>query len=145
MVYGQFQMYTFWPWWTAKHNCMSETWWYIMGTLWICYEFLGSTVPKLARRSWLCFSVGLTFCMKKRLIYSVLIITMIRSFSSFAGSAVGLDVYKTILGHFKSLIRTMMSSGFCNTLGMSCFRFSVNFLYWYLASLCYYMLYIIYI
>ena len=81
--------------------------------------------------------------MKNCLISSVLIITMIRSFSSSAGSAVGLDVFNTILGYFKSLTRTMMPSGFCNTLGMYYFRFSVNLLYWSLASLCYYILYII--
>ena len=74
--------------------------------------------------------------MKYCLISSVLIMTMIGSFSSSTGSVVGLDVFKTILGHFKSLTRTMMSSGFCNTLGVYCFRFLVNFLYLSLASLC---------
>ena len=61
LMYGQFQMYTSWPWWTAKVNCMSDHWWYIMFLLPNFYEVLVSTVPKLPRRSWLCFAVGLTF------------------------------------------------------------------------------------
>ena len=69
------------------------------------------------------------------LISSFWIITMIGSFSSSYGSYVVIDVFKTILGCFKSLARTMMSSGFWNTLRIYCFIFSLNFLYWFLASL----------
>ena len=54
-------MYTFWPWRTAKGNYMLFTWWYIMGLPPICFGVLGSTVPKLSLRSWLCLAVGLNF------------------------------------------------------------------------------------
>ena len=74
--------------------------------------------------------------LKNCLISSVYIITMIGSFSSSDYSAVGIDVFKTILGSFKYLTRTIMSSELWNTLSMYCFRFSLDFLYWYLASLC---------
>ena len=64
LMYGQFQMCTSWTWWTAKGNCMLETWWYIMGLPPISSEVMVSTVPKLSRRSWLCFAVGLTLFWK---------------------------------------------------------------------------------
>ena len=101
--------------------------------------------PQISPQILIMFCRRVDIFIKNWLISSFLIITMIGSFSSSAGSAVGLDVFKNILGHFKSLTRTMMSSGFYNTIGMYCFRFLVNFLYWSLDSLCYYMLNIIYI
>ena len=61
---------------------------------------------------------------------------MIGSFSSSDDSAMGLDVFKTVVRSFKYLTRTMMSSRFYNTLRMYCLRFSLNFFYWSLASLC---------
>ena len=81
-----------------------------------------------------CCRVGLflTYC----LISSVWIITMIGSFLYSDDSAVGLDVFKTVVGSFKYLARTMISSEFWNYLRMYCFSFSLTFLYWYLASLC---------
>ena len=50
--------------------------------------------------------------------------------------SVRLDVFKTVVGSFKSLTKTMMYSGLCNYCRMYCFSFSLNFLYWYLDSLC---------
>ena len=61
---------------------------------------------------------------------------MIGSFLSYTDIAVGLDVFKTIVGYFKYPTKTMMSSGFYNTLRVYYFSFSLNFLYWSLASLC---------
>ena len=60
---------------------------------------------------------------------------MIGSFLSSADSAVGLDVFKTIVLYFKYLTITIMSSGFWNTLMLYFFSFSLNLLYWSLASL----------
>ena len=60
---------------------------------------------------------------------------MIRYFSSSADSAVGLDVFKTVVGSFKCLTIAMMSSGLCNSLRLYWFRFSLNLFYWSLASL----------
>ena len=74
--------------------------------------------------------------LKNGLRSSVWIITMIRSFLSSDDSAVGLDVFKTIVGSFKYLTRTIMSSGFWNFLRMYCFRFSPNLSYWSLDYLC---------
>ena len=61
---------------------------------------------------------------------------MIRYFSYSADSYVIIGVFKTIVWSFKYLTRTMMYSGLWNILRMYCFRFLLNFLYWYLASLC---------
>ena len=60
---------------------------------------------------------------------------MIEYFSSSADSAVGLDVFKTIVGSFKYLTRTRIYSGFWNTIRMYCLSFSLNYLYWSLASI----------
>ena len=49
----------------------------------------------------------LTYC----LISSVWIISMIGYFSSSADNAVVLEVFKTIMGYFKSLTRMIVSSG----------------------------------
>ena len=59
---------------------------------------------------------------------------MIGSFLNSADSDVGLDAFKIIVGYFKSLTKTMTSSGFWNTLRIYCFRFLLNVLYWSLAS-----------
>ena len=104
----------------------------------------GDHCPQISPQILIMFCRRVDLFMKNCLIYSVLIITMIGYFSSSAGSAVGLDVFKTVLRHFKSLTRTMMSSGLYNTLGRYCFRLPVNFVYWSLATLCYDMLYIKY-
>ena len=133
-MYGKFHMHISWPWWTTKGNFMSETWWYIMGLPPIRSEVLGITFPKLARRSWLCFAIGLNFSIVL-LISSVWIITMIRHFSSSDYSAVGIDVFKIVVVSFTFMTRTMMFWGFWNSLRMYCFRFYMNFLYWPLASL----------
>ena len=61
---------------------------------------------------------------------------MIRYLSYSSDIAVGLYVFKIVVGYFKSLTRTIMSSEFWNSLKMYCFIFSLNFLYWSLASLC---------
>ena len=61
---------------------------------------------------------------------------MIGSFSSSADITVGLDVFKIVVGSFKSLTRTIVSSGFWNSIRMYCFVFLLNFLYWYLAYIC---------
>ena len=74
--------------------------------------------------------------LKNCLISSVCIVNMIGSVSSSAVSTVGLDVFKTIMGSFKYLTRTMMSLEFCKYLRIYCFSFSLNFLYWSLVSLC---------
>ena len=54
--------------------------------------------------------IFLTYC----LISSVWIITMIKSWTSLVDRIVGLDVFKIVVGCFKSLTRTILSSGFCN-------------------------------
>ena len=74
--------------------------------------------------------------LKNCLISSVLIIAIIGYLSSSADSDVGLDVFKIIVGSFKYLTRTMMSSWFWNTLRMYCFSFLLNLLYRSLAYLC---------
>ena len=61
---------------------------------------------------------------------------MIGYFSSSSERALCLDVFKTAAGSFRYLIRTMMSSGFCNCCSMYCFSFLINFLYCSLAYLC---------
>ena len=61
---------------------------------------------------------------------------MIGYFSSSPDSAVGLDMFKTVIVSFKYMTRMMMSSGFWNSIRIYCFSFSINFLYWSLASLC---------
>ena len=61
---------------------------------------------------------------------------MIGYFLSYDDSAVVIDVFRTFVGYFKYLTRTMMSSGFWNYLRMYCFIFLMNFLYWSLAYLC---------
>ena len=88
---------------------------------------MGSTVPKLARR--------VDLLLKHLLISSVWIITIIWSFSSSADSDVVCDLFKKVVGYFKSLTRTIMSSELWNYLRMYCLIFSLNFLFWYLASL----------
>ena len=59
---------------------------------------------------------------------------MIGNFSSSNYSTMGLDLLKTVVGYFKYLTRTMMSLGFCNIFRVYFFSFSLNFLYWSLAS-----------
>ena len=54
-------MYTSWPWWTAKGNFMLATVWYIMDLPQTLYGIMGRTAPRLAHRTWLCFSVVLIF------------------------------------------------------------------------------------
>ena len=73
----------------------------------------------------------LTYCF----ISSVLIITMIRSFSFCVYCDVGIDVSSTLIGYFRSCIRTMMYSGLWNSWSNYCFSFLINFLYWSLDSL----------
>ena len=127
-------MYTSWPWWTAKDNCMLATWLYILCLPPICYGMLGSTVPKLSSRPWLCFSIRLIF-LKNILVYSVWIINMIGYLSSSVDSAVGLNVFKLVVWYFKSLTIMAMSSRLWNYCRMYFFSFFLNFLNWPLASL----------
>ena len=61
---------------------------------------------------------------------------MIGDFPSSVDSAAGLDVFKTVVGSFESLTRTMMYSGFWNSHRMYCYIFDLNFLYCYLDFLC---------
>ena len=61
---------------------------------------------------------------------------MIEYLLSSTNSDVGIDVFRIDLGSFKSLTRTMLSSGLCNYPRMYCLSFSLNFLYLPLAFLC---------
>ena len=61
---------------------------------------------------------------------------MIGFFLYSYNSDVGLDVFKTVVGFLKYLTRTMISSGFWNSLRMYFFRFLLNLLYLSLASIC---------
>ena len=54
---------------------------------------------------------------------------MIRSLFSSVDSTVGLDVLKIVLGYFKVLTRTMVSSGLWNYCRMYRLSFSLKFLY----------------
>ena len=55
---------------------------------------------------------------------------------SSVDSAVGLDLFKTVVASFKYPTRTMMPPGFWNSRRMYYFRFSLNLLYWSLDYLC---------
>ena len=68
-----------------------------------------------------CCRVGF---LEKLLDPSVWIITMIGSFLYSDDSAVGIDMFKKIVGSFKYLTITIVYSGFCNTLRMYCLSFS---------------------
>ena len=61
--------------------------------------------------------------------------TMILSFSSSVGSPVDIDVLSTVTGYFESRKKKIMSSGLQNYRSVYCLSFSLNFLYWSLASL----------
>ena len=54
---------------------------------------------------------------------------MLGVFSYLVEISVGIDVFKTDIGYFSYLARTMKSSGVCNSYRIYCFRFSLNFLY----------------
>ena len=61
---------------------------------------------------------------------------MIGSLSYSVYSAVGIDFSKTCLWSFKYLTKTMISLGFCSSHRMYCFAILLDFLCWYLDSLC---------
>ena len=61
---------------------------------------------------------------------------MIGSFSYSMDSDVGLDVFIMVFSSLRYRTRTRISSGFFNYRCTYCFSFSLNFLYWSLASIC---------
>ena len=114
---------------------MLVTWRYIMDIPLTRYGVLGSTVPKLFRIAWICFVVGLIFL---NILFDLLSLDYYhdRVFLVFSWQCCGSWCLWNILGSFKYLTRMIMYSGLCNSFRMQCFIFSLNFLYWSLASLC---------